>query len=114
MLASDGASFYLLFPNKIDQDNRIKANTAYVFPRQGWAIKAGGPQGTNHLLLVVTPSARDPKLFVPDAASGGGPLTYTVSDLAARTRLIDFFLGKGVQGRNAQMAAALLKIEEVP
>jgi hypothetical protein len=113
MLGSDGQSFYLLFPNKIDTDNRIKANTAYQFPRKGWSIKAGGPEGTNKLLLVVSQSPRDPKLFVPDASSGGGPFTYTLSDLAARKRLIDFFVGRGVQG-NARMAASLVEIREVP
>ena len=56
---------------------------------------------------------RDPKLLVPDASSGGGPLTYTVSDLTARKRLIDFFVGRGVQG-NARMAASMVEIKEVP
>ena len=113
MLGSDGQSFYLLFPNKIDTDNRINANTSYQFPRKGWSIKAGGPEGTNKLLLVVSQSPRDPKLFVPDDSSGGGPLTYAVSDLTARKRLIDFFVGRGVQG-NARMAASMVEIKEVP
>lgn len=113
MLGSDGQSFYLLFPNKIDTDNRIKANTSYQFPRKGWSIKAGGPEGTNKLLLVVSQSPRDPKLFVPDGSSGGGPFTYAVSDLTARKRLIDFFVGRGVQG-NARMAAGMVEIREVP
>ena len=113
MLGSDGQSFYLLFPNKIDTDNRIKANTSYQFPRKGWSIKAGGPEGTNKVLMVVSQSPRDPKLFVPDASSGGGPFTYTLSDLTARKRLIDFFVGRGVQG-NARMAASMVEIKEVP
>lgn len=113
MLGSDGQSFYLLFPNKIDTDNRIKANTSYQFPRKGWRIKAGGPEGTNKLLLVVSQSPRDPKLFVPDEASGGGPFTFALSDLAARQRLIDFFVGRGVKG-NARMAASMVEIREVP
>jgi hypothetical protein len=113
MLGSDGQSFYLLFPNKIDIDNRIKANTTYQFPRKGWSIKAGGPEGTNKLLLVVSQSPRDPKLFVPDESSGGGPFTFSLSDLAARQRLIDFFVGRGVKG-NARMAASMVEIKEVP
>ena len=113
MLGSDGQSFYLLFPNKIDTDNRIKANTAYQFPRKGGSIKAGGPEGTNKLLLVVSQSPRDPKLFVPDESSGGGPFAFSLSDLAARQRLIDFFVGRGVKG-NARMAASMVEIREVP
>jgi len=114
MLGSDGQSFYLLFPNKLDQDNKIKANTKYDLPRPGWSIKAGGPEGTNHVLFVVSQSPRDPKIFAPDEAVGGGPFTYAVTDITARKRLIDFFVGRGVQGRNGQMAATLVSIKEVP
>lgn len=114
MLGSDEKSFYLLFPNKLDQSNKIKANTDYKFPRPGWSVKAGGPAGTNQLLFVVSPSARDPRIFVPDEQSGGGTFTYSVADLSARKRLIDFFVGRGVQGRNGNMAAALIKVDEVP
>jgi uncharacterized caspase-like protein len=113
MLGSDGKSFYLLYPNKLDRDNKIKANTSYTFPRPGWSIKAGGPAGTNQVLFVVTPSPRDPKIFVPDEGSGGGDFTYAVADITARKRLVDFFVGRGVQGRNGQMAATLVKVEEV-
>ena len=114
MLGSDEKSFYLLFPNKLDQRNKIKANTDYKFPRPGWSVKAGGPAGTNQLLFVVSPSARDPKIFVPDEQGGGGTFTYSVADLSARKRLIDFFVGRGIQGRNGNMAAALIKVDEVP
>jgi len=114
MLGSDGQSFYLLFPNKLDQDNKIKANTAFNLPRPGWSFKAGGPEGTNHVLFVVSQLPRDPKIFVPDEAVGGGPFTFAVTDINARKRLIDFFIGRGVQGRNGQMAATLVSIKEVP
>jgi hypothetical protein len=113
MLGSDGKSFYLLYPNKLDRENKIKANTSYTFPRPGWSIKAGGPAGTNQVLFVVTPSPRDPKIFVPDEGSGGGDFTYAVADITARKRLVDFFVGRGVQGRKGQMAATLVKVEEV-
>lgn len=113
MLGSDGKSFYLLFPNKLDQDNKIKANVRYSYPRQGWSVKAGGPEGTNHVLFVVSQSPRDPRIFAPEESGGGGPFTFSVTDLTARKRLVDFFVGRGVQGRNGQMAASLVKIEEV-
>jgi hypothetical protein len=113
MLGSDGSSFYLLFPNKLDPDNRVKANTRYTFPRPGWSIKAAGPEGVNRVLFVVSPSARDPKIFAPESTGGGGPFTYSVADLTARKRLIDFFVGRGIQGRNGEMAASLVSIREV-
>jgi hypothetical protein len=113
MLGSDGKSFYLLFPNKLDQDNKIKANVRYTFPRPGWSIKAGGPEGTNRVLFVVSPSARDPKIFSPDEASGGGAFTFSVAEMTARQRLVDFFVGRGVQGRDGRMASTLVEIAEV-
>jgi hypothetical protein len=113
MLGSDGKSFYLLFPNKLDQDNKIKANVRYTFPRPGWSIKAGGPEGTNRVLFVVSPSARDPKIFAPDEASGGGAFTFSVAEMTARQRLVDFFVGRGVQGRDGRMASTLAEIAEV-
>lgn len=113
MLGSDGKSFYLLFPNKLDQDNKIKANVRYTFPRPGWSIKAGGPEGTNRVLFVVSPSARDPKIFAPDEASGGGAFTFSVAEMTARQRLVDFFVGRGVQGRDGRMASTLVEIAEV-
>jgi hypothetical protein len=54
-------------------------------------------------------------VFVPtDSGDGGGPFTFAVTDLIARQRLVDFFIGRGVQGRNRLMAAQLLTIKEVP
>lgn len=113
MLGSDEKSFYLLFPNKLDPDNRIRANQPYAFPRPGWRVVAGGPVGVNRMLFVVSKSPRDARVFVPDDASGGGPYTFSLADLKSRQRLTDFFLGRGVKGRNAAMGATLVDIQEV-
>jgi hypothetical protein len=113
MLGSDGKSFYLLYPNKLDQDNKIKANVSYKFPKPGWSIKAAGPEGTNRVLFVVSQSPRDPKIFAIDDAGGGGPFAFTLAEMTARKRLVDFFIGRGVQGKNGQMAAALVNVAEV-
>jgi hypothetical protein len=113
MLGSDEKSFYLLFPNKVDGDNRIKANQTLQLPRPSWEVTAGGPPGTNRMLVVVSQSPRDPKVFVP-TDGGGGAFTFAVADLAGRNRLMDFFLGKGVKGRSASMSAALVDIKEIP
>lgn len=113
MLGSDGKSFYLLYPNKLDQDNKIKANVTYNFPRPGWSVKAAGPEGTNRMLFVVSQSPRDPKIFATDDASGGGPFSFSLAEMTARKRLVDFFIGRGVQGKNGQMAASLVSVAEV-
>jgi hypothetical protein len=113
MLGSDGKSFYLMYPNKLDQDNKIKANVTYKFPRPGWSIKAAGPEGTNRILFVVSQSLRDPTIFATDDASGGGPFAFSLAEMTARKRLVDFFIGRGVQGKNGQMAASLVSVAEV-
>lgn len=114
LLGSDEKSFYLLFPNKIDQDNRIKPNQVIRLPRPSWQITAAGPEGTDRLLVVVSQSPRDAKIFVPDESGGGGTFTFAVADLQNRRRLIDFFVGDGVTGRSTAMSAALLEIKEIP
>jgi hypothetical protein len=113
MLGSDGKSFYLLYPNKLDQDNQIKANVTYKFPKPGWSIKAAGPEGTNRVLFVISQSPRDPKIFALDEVSGGGPFAFSLAEMTARKRLVDFFLGRGIKGKNGQMAASLVSVAEV-
>jgi hypothetical protein len=112
LLGSDEKSFYLLFPNKLDTDNRVVAGRPYAFPHPGWRVVAAGPPGSDRLLFVVSDSPRDPRIFVPDQSSAGGPYTFSVADLSSRRRLIDFLLGRGVKGRNAALGAELISIQE--
>jgi hypothetical protein len=52
-------SLYLLFPNQLDADNAIAADQNLELPRATWAVTALGPVGTDHLLVMVTETARD-------------------------------------------------------
>jgi hypothetical protein len=113
MLGSDEKSFYLLFPNRLDGDNRVRAHQTYTMPRPGWQLKAAGPPGVDRLLFLLSPSARDAKLFPAESDGAGGPFSYSVADLVSRQRLIDFFLGRGVKGRNGAMGATLIEVEEI-
>lgn len=56
---TDRSGLALLFPNAIDEDNRIAADAEVVLPRKGWQITAGGPPGTNHLVAMVSREPRD-------------------------------------------------------
>jgi serine/threonine protein kinase len=56
---TDKGHMHLLFPNAIDQDNRIEANRELLLPRKGWQITAGGPPGTNHIVTMVSRLPRD-------------------------------------------------------
>lgn len=113
LLGSDERSFYLLFPNRLDGDNRVRAGRTYHFPRSSWQVTAGGPAGTNRVLFVVTQAPLDATIFGPPDA-GGGPFTWAVADPGAGTRLVDLFLGRGPQGRGRGLGAALLEIREEP
>jgi hypothetical protein len=59
MVGTDRAHFYLLFPNALDGNNRIAANTELQLPRPGWSMVAGGPPGTNRFMALVAASPRD-------------------------------------------------------
>lgn len=56
---SDGSSFDLLFPNRLDRDNFIPDRRALRLPRAGWTLQARGPAGTNRLLAIVADAPRD-------------------------------------------------------
>jgi hypothetical protein len=58
-LASADGNFNLLFPNALDKHNQIEANKPVVLPRPAWALVAGGPVGTDHLVAVVSAVERD-------------------------------------------------------
>lgn len=51
---SDGKTFDLLFPNKIDENNQVGAGT-HELPRPSWRVRAAGPAGTSHVLALLSP-----------------------------------------------------------
>jgi hypothetical protein len=68
-------SFYLLFPNQLDSNNAIAANQDLQLPRQDWNVTVLGPRGTDHVLVMVTATARDfSTLALPaEYVSAAGP-----------------------------------------
>ena len=68
---TDGAHLSLLFPNGIDSNNRIAADTEVVLPRKSWQITADGPAGVNH---IVTMMSRVPRDFSAIGLKPGGPI----------------------------------------
>lgn len=59
MAGSDGSTFDLLFPNKLDGDNLVKADQIMQFPRPNWEVVAGGPAGKDHILAIIADAPRD-------------------------------------------------------
>lgn len=113
MLGSDRKSFYILFPNGLDGDNRIQAGKTLALPRPDWSLMARGPEGVNHLLVLVTDTPRDLKVLTASPPSSAAPFTFALTDLPGRTGLVDFFIGQGVTGTSESFGAQLLTIREV-
>ncbi len=58
-LLSSDEKLFLLFPNLLDQYNKVASNTLVSLPRASWPMNAGGPAGTNHFVVVVSEHERD-------------------------------------------------------
>ena len=84
MAGSDNKSVYLLFPNDLDQNNKIEAGQTLQLPRPNWRVKAGGPQGMDNLLVMVADGPRD---LTALAANKAGPFVTSLNDAQGRARL---------------------------
>jgi hypothetical protein len=84
LAGSDNQSVYLLFPNDLDQNNRIEAGQKIQLPRPNWRVKAGGPAGTDNLLVVLADAPRDISML---AASKAGPFMVSLNDANGRAQL---------------------------
>ena len=47
LAGSDNKSVYMLFPNDLDQNNKIEAGQTLQLPRANWRVRSAGPAGTN-------------------------------------------------------------------
>jgi DNA segregation ATPase FtsK/SpoIIIE-like protein len=114
LLGSDETSFYLLFPNGLDQDNRIRARVPVRLPRANWKVQAAGPAGTDRLLVMVTEQPRDLSTFAIAPADAAAPFTYAAADLAGRAKLINFMIGSGARKGSSRFGADWIGIVETP
>ncbi|MES2415711.1 MAG: caspase family protein [Pseudomonadota bacterium] len=84
MAGSDNKSMYLLFPNDLDTANKVEAGQKLVLPRPNWRVRAGGPSGTNHLLVFVADGPRDLSQL---SANKVGPFVSSLNDADGRAKL---------------------------
>ena len=84
LAGSDQESLYLLFPNRIDGDNFVKANQEIKLPRRSWRIVAGGPKGVDTVLVIVTDSPRDLTQLEGESV---GPFTMPLMSLEGKSQL---------------------------
>ena len=59
MVGSDGKTFDMIFPNRLDKNNFIQVGQSLKLPRTDWEIVAQGPVGKNQLLAIVADAPRE-------------------------------------------------------
>jgi hypothetical protein len=84
LAGSDNKALYLLFPNDLDQNNKIEAGQKIQLPRPNWRVKAGGPVGTDNLLVMVADAPRD---LTTLASNKAGPFVSSFNDVQGRAKL---------------------------
>lgn len=113
MLGSDRKSFYVLYPNGLDRDNRIKAGQTRRLPRPDWRLEAAGPPGTNHLLVMVSSSPRVIDRLSMTEPTATNPFTFTLNELGGRKALIDFLVHNKNSESSERFGARLVSLKEV-
>jgi hypothetical protein len=95
LAGSDGQSLYLIYPNDLATDNRVRAGQRLALPSKGWDIVASGPPGAETLLVMVSDTPRDLAALGTEKA---GPFMKTLLDEGGRAQL-QWVLGNGVPGK---------------
>ena len=113
LLGSDKKSFYMLYPNKLDGNNRIQAGKTINLPNQTWQIKAAGPAGVDHILVLVADSERDLKTLETLGADKNSPFVYALNNSSGRSAIINYLTGKSPDGMSERYAAQIITVTEV-
>jgi hypothetical protein len=102
LAGSDGESLYLLYPNELAADNRVRGGQRLSLPGKDWEIVAAGPPGTETLLVMVSDA---PRVLDGLARQKAGPFMKTLLDEAGRARL-QWVLGNGTPAAGCGLAGA--------
>ena len=113
MLGSDKKSFYVLFPNELDNNNFIKENTLIKLPSNSWRQRAGGPVGIDHILVLVTETPRDLSKLETNNQPKGSPFVTVLTNLKSKSELIRYLTINANSTLPEKYAAKLLTIEEI-
>jgi hypothetical protein len=99
-------SFYLLFPNRLDSNNAISADLELKLPRQDWNVTALGPRGIDHIMVMVSATARDfSALALPaEYVSEAGPFEKINSTAQAAAHISQIAVLSGASGQAACQA----------
>jgi hypothetical protein len=114
LLGSDSKSFYVLYPNGLDQNNKILAGQTLRIPKPEWQIKSAGPAGTNQMLVMVSDSQRKLDQLVMAEPTASEPFTYALNNFEGRSALIRFLTSSGADGTSESFGAKIISVKEVP
>ena len=113
LLGSDKKSFYILYPNGLDKENKVMAGQTLQIPKADWQIKATGPAGTDNILVMVSDSPRKLDTLAMAEPTASAPFTFALNDLGGRSNLISFLTGSGVDGKSESFGAKIISVKEV-
>ncbi len=101
MVGSDGKTFDMIFPNKLDEHNEIGAGQTLQLPRPAWQIKAAGPAGRDYLLAIVADAPRD---FSRTGMRAAGPFSV-VNAAGSASHDIQFVSNTAAAANSAECSA---------
>lgn len=90
---ADGRGLTLLYPNALDEDNRIAAGVPLRLPGPKWAVLAQPPAGTETLLALVTDRPRNLNALLLDPDSRASPFMRSLVDTRGRAMLQQVLVG---------------------
>jgi len=119
-LVDPAGQYAMLFPNQLDEDNHIAANTSVSLPHANWPMVAGPPSGLAHFLVIVSAQPRN-FLALGLSAAGGVfanlPESAIASAALRRTTSVSPFAGQvtctGSQGCDQRFGASTFDMEIV-
>jgi hypothetical protein len=107
-VGSDGRTFNLIFPNRLDSNHYVQAGT-HRLPRDQWRVRAGGPTGTSYLMAVIAPTPKD---FTRGMDAGAAFASAPATRSATRTLYVEATGAAG--GGGTYGASNIVAIQETP
>ncbi|WP_108646445.1 DUF4384 domain-containing protein [Polynucleobacter rarus] len=113
LLGTDKKDFFILYPNKIEQKNEIKANETMNLPNDSWKVQAGGPVGVDNILVMVSETPRDFSSISQMISKPNIPFAYALNDIAGRQKLISLLTdNSGISNGSSRYGAKLVTVQE--
>jgi serine/threonine protein kinase len=109
---ADANQLTLLFPNALDQDSRIAADTELTLPHAAWKVKANAPAGTRSIVTIVSARPRD--LQAAGWKQAGPYYTYaTGADAAVGVAVLGAAVCDAGTACDAGYGAAMFQVSHV-